>query len=582
MKKPVFFKLYLSYLLLVLVVAGLILTFMLRSFNAHSIETTTRNLHTLGLALRHQIRPLIEQERPDELDSLISAVGRDIRARITIINSQGKVLADSDNTAASMESHRHRPEVLAALTGSVGSSIRYSTTLDKDMLYVALPLETTGGIPAAIRLSIPLEDIQVLLGAMRTDSLGLASIIILFSLLIAFFFSHAVSTPIRLLSKASRRLAEGDFWARVRLRTNDEIQGLAESFNDMAERIESSFAELSAGKEDLEGIISSMTEALLALDSHGKVRLVNRSAGDLIGTERVIGRYYWEVIRSPQLSSLVEKASQQPATGSIDLDEKTFLCSVTPIRAGKAKVLLLHDITEMKRLEKIKRDLVVNVSHELRTPLTAIKGFTETLMEESTDSSLEYLTIIKNNTDRLIKIITDLMELSELELKEVVPEVEDVPVRALLESVIALFEPALKKKNLIARIEGPHQDVVIKGDPFRLEQLFLNLIDNAVKYTEEGGVTVSFGSSQNIAVIRVTDTGIGIPREHLGRIFERFYVADKSRSRRLGGTGLGLSIVKHIVTLHKGAINVTSRPYGGSTFTITLPLAAGSPENTPA
>ncbi|HPA85793.1 MAG TPA: ATP-binding protein, partial [Deltaproteobacteria bacterium] len=568
-----------SYLLLVLVVAGLILIFMLRSFNAHSIEASTRNLHRVGLALGHQIRPLMENERPEELDTLITAVGKDIQARITIIDSQGKVLADSGNTASSMENHRHRPEVLAALTGSAGSSIRYSTTLDKDMLYVSLPLESTGRMPAALRLSIPLENIHVLLSAMRKDSLMLASAIILFSLLIALLFSHAVSSPIRLLSRASRRLAEGDFKSRVRLKTNDEIQELAESFNDMTERLEISFAELSSNKEELEGIVSSMSEALLALDDRGRVRLANRSAGDLFGTEKVIGRYSWELIRAPELNGLIERASQQPAAESIDLEDKTYLCSVTPIRSGKAKVILLHDITEMRRLEKIKKDLVVNVSHELRTPLTAIKGFTETLMEESTDSHLEYLKVIKNHTDRLINIITDLLELSKLEAGEFRLDAEDVPLRALIESVLALFGPALTSKNLTAGIEGPQQDVIIKGDPFLLEQLFTNLIDNAVKYTEKGGITISLGSSQNIAVVKVTDTGIGIPREHLGRIFERFYVVDKSRSRRLGGTGLGLSIVKHIVTLHKGAISVTSRPYGGTAFTITLPLAALSSKN---
>ncbi len=577
MKRPVFFKLSMSYLLLVLVVAGLMLMFMLRSFHAHSIETSTRDLHRIGLALSHQIRPLMENGQPEELNALISAVSRDVQARITVIHGLGKVLADSDNTAASMENHRRRPEVLAALTGSMGQSIRYSTTLGRDMLYVALPLETTGGITAVLRLSIPLEDIQILLGAMRTDLLVLASIIILFSLLIALLFSHAVSSPIRRLSRASRRLAEGDFKERVWLRTGDEIQELAESFNNMAERLEGSFAELASSKEELEGIVSSMAEALLALDEKGRVRLANSSAERLFGTGKVLGRYYWEIVRSPQLNNLIERASRQQATDTVDIDDKVYLCSVTPVSSGKARVVLMHDITEMKRLEKIKRDLVVNVSHELRTPLTAIKGFTETLLEKRSDGSAEYLEIIKNHTDRLINIINDLMELSGLESGEVRLDAEDVSLRGLIEETLALFGPALKAKNLAAKIEGPQQDVIIRGDAYRLEQLLTNLIDNAVKYTEQGGITVSFGSSQNIAVVKVADTGIGIPREHLGRIFERFYAVDKSRSRKLGGTGLGLSIVKHVVTLHKGTISVTSRPYGGTTFTITLPLAAGSP-----
>ena len=328
MKRPVFFKLSMSYLLLVLVVAGLMLMFMLRSFHAHSIETSTRDLHRIGLALSHQIRPLMENGQPEELNALISAVSRDVQARITVIHGLGKVLADSDNTAASMENHRRRPEVLAALTGSMGQSIRYSTTLGRDMLYVALPLETTGGITAVLRLSIPLEDIQILLGAMRTDLLVLASIIILFSLLIALLFSHAVSRPIRRLSRASRRLAEGDFKERVWLRTGDYIQELAESFNNMAERLEGSFAELASSKEEMEGIVCPC-EALLALDEKGGSDWPTAVRRDYSAQAKFSG-YYWEIVRSPQLNNLIEqpRGSRQP----IPLTSMTrSICAASPL-----------------------------------------------------------------------------------------------------------------------------------------------------------------------------------------------------------------------------------------------------------
>jgi len=426
---------------------------------------------------------------------------------------------------------------------------------------------------------MPLEDIEILLRSMRTGALELAAVIVALSLLIAFFFSHAVSSAIRELGRASKRIAGGDFGTRVNLRTGDEIQELSESFNDMAERIERSFTEISESREELEGILSSMSEGLLVLDSQGKIQLANRSAREIVGADGMISRCSWEVIRSSRLNELLEQAPQQPVSGEIELGEKVYLCSLTPVRSGKTRVMLLHDITGMKRLEKIKKDLVVNVSHELRTPLTAIKGFTETLMEECSGDHQEYLRIIKRHTDRLMNIITDLLDLSELEVEETRLHVEDVCIGELIENVLDLFGPVLARKNLTAVIEGTQAGVVIKADPFRLEQLFTNLVDNAVKYTENGGITVSLGSSQNIAVIKIADTGVGIPREHLGRIFERFYTADKSRSRRLGGTGLGLSIVKHIVTLHRGTIHVTSRPFQGTTFTITLPLTDLSPDN---
>ena len=579
MRRPVFLKLFISYLLLILVVAGLILALVFHSLSSHSVETSTRSLQNLGLALRHQVGPLIADNLPGELHSLVSGIGEETHTRITVIDGRGRVLADSENTAQTMENHGNRPEVLTALGGSMGRSVRYSTTLDKDMLYVALPLEPDGETQPVLRMSMPLEDIDILLRSMRAGALEIAAIIAALSLLIAFFFSHAVSRPIRELGRASRRIAEGDFGTRVVLRTGDEIQELSESFNDMAERIERSFTEISQSREELEGILSSMSEGLLVLDLQGKIQLANQSAREIAGAEGIVGRCPWEVIRSQRLNELLEQAPQQPVSGEIELGEKIYLCSLTPVRSGKTRVMLLHDITGMKRLEKIKRDLAVNVSHELRTPLTAIKGFTETLMEECAESHQEYLWIIKRHTDRLMNIVTDLLDLSELEAEETRLHVEDVHLGELIENVLSIFEPVLAGKNLTSVIEGTRAGVVIKADPFRLEQLFTNLVDNAVKYTEKGGITISLGSSQNIAVVKVADTGVGIPREHLGRIFERFYTADKSRSRRLGGTGLGLSIVKHIVTLHRGTIHVASRPFEGTTFTITLPLTALSSGN---
>ncbi len=579
MRRPVFLKLFVSYLLLILVVAGLILALVFNSLNSHSIETSTRSLQKLGLALRHQVRALIAGGLTGELDSLVRGIGEETHTRITVIDGRGSVLADSGNIPQTMENHGNRPEVLTALTGSMGRSVRFSTTLGKDMLYVALPLEPGGAAQPVLRMSMPLEDIDILMRSMRAGALELAAITVALSLLIAFFFSHAVSSPIRELNRASRRIAGGDFGTRVTLRTGDEIQELAESFNDMAERTERSFTEISESREELEGILSSMSEGLLVLDSQGRIQLANQSAREIAGAKDIAGRCSWEVIRSQRLNELVERAPQQPVSGEIELGEKIYLCSITPVPSGKTRVMLLHDITGMKRLEKIKRDLAVNVSHELRTPLTAIKGFTETLMEECRGDHREYLRIIERHTDRLMNIVTDLLDLSELEEEETRLHVEDVHLGELLGNVLTLFEPIIARKNLTAVTEGTQAGVVIKADPFRLEQLFTNLVDNAVKYTENGGVTVSLGSSQNIAVVKVADTGVGIPREHLGRIFERFYTADKSRSRRLGGTGLGLSIVKHIVTLHRGTIHVASRPSQGTTFTVTLPINAHSPDN---
>ncbi|HQG31539.1 MAG TPA: ATP-binding protein [Deltaproteobacteria bacterium] len=574
MKKPIIFKLFISYLLLILVLSGIILAFVFHAFSTHALDTATGYLQRLGSALEYTAKPLLEQRDISSLNSFIRKVGSDTSVRITVIDRQGVVMADSEHASASMENHRSRPEVASAMNGEPGRSTRYSTTLHHDMLYIALPMRYGNQESAVMRLSMPIENLDPLLARVKKHTLELASIIIVSSLLVALLFSHIISTPIRKLGRASKRLALGEFKTRVPLHGDDEIQELSRSFNEMAENLEKSFAEVSSSKEELESIISSMKEGLIVIDSEGRILLMNKSAQALIDSGKAAGRHYWELIRSPKLNSLVDEAAKAPLTGEISLDDKSYLCSITPIRTGREKIVILHDVTEMRRLEDIKKDLVVNVSHELRTPLTAIKGFTETMLEERSDHDREYLEIIKRHTDRLMNIINDLIDLSELEAGETAISCEDINARNLIEGVLAMFSQKIKAKNLKAGIEEADGDILIRGDPFRLEQLIINLVDNAVKYTEQGGITIRLEKTRGDVIIRISDTGIGIPKEHLGRIFERFYVVDKSRSRKLGGTGLGLAIVKHIVTLHKGTISVSSKPYGGTTFTVAFPQPA--------
>ncbi|HOO47773.1 MAG TPA: ATP-binding protein, partial [Deltaproteobacteria bacterium] len=433
-----------------------------------------------------------------------------------------------------------------------------------------------GKTGAVIRTSIPFENIDILLATLRQDIMKMSFIIIAASLFIAFFISHRISSPIRELNRASRQVAGGDLDVRVTLKSNDEMRELAANFNDMTEHLQTSFTELNSRKEELESIITSITEALLVIDTRGKILMFNESAKRIAGSEKILGRYFWEVIRSVKLNAIVEQADKRPVSDDFEMEESFYLCSVTPIRSGRAKVVLLHDITEMKRIEEIKKDLVVNVSHELRTPLTAIKGFTETLMDEAGDETREYVEIIQRHTDRLIHIVNDILDLSELEERGMKLNLEKVNLQDLIEKVLVLFSQRIEEKGLEIRSEWPSKTIVIDADPFRLEQLFSNLIDNALKYTDHGFIILDLKDSPDEIIIRVSDTGAGIPREHLQRIFERFYVVDKSRSRILGGTGLGLSIVKHIVSLHKGTITAQSKLNIGTTFTITLPKDVSS------
>lgn len=395
------------------------------------------------------------------------------------------------------------------------------------------------------------------------------------SLLLSLIFSRIFTKPIKELNTAIRNLSSGNFKSKVFLRNRDELKELADSYNYMTDQMEVSFEELSRQKEELNSIISSIQEGLLVLDSKGKILLSNKSFTNSFQAYNVEGKFYWEVVRGPYLGELIDKVTDNKGNASSELllRDRTFLCNAIFLNSKKEIVITFHDITDIRKLEKIKKDFVANLSHELRTPLTAIKGYIETLEEETVeDNRIHYLDIIKRNTERLINIVQDLLLLSELEEKEANLQLEEVNLKNIVEDVMRIFEQKLRDKNLDLKFDVDDRLPLIKADIFKLEQMFINIIDNAIKYTEKGWVSISLKQKDDNVIIEIQDTGIGIPETHLSRIFERFYVVDKSRSKKLGGTGLGLSIVKHIVLLHNGKIDVESTYGSGTKFTITLPI----------
>jgi two-component system phosphate regulon sensor histidine kinase PhoR len=572
MKRTIFFKIFLGCFLIIFTLTALVLLFSFRAIKSHYIETLRTDLIHLGATMDPMVAPEVSGGNYQQLDAWAKTFGEQIQTRITIIDRDGIVLADSEEDPALMENHRARPEIAEALEGVVGSSVRYSTTVKEEMLYVALPLNAGGKNIGVLRVSLFLKDTNRLLNTLRVEMVEIAGIILACSLIATGFFARSLSKPVRLLRKASGKVASGDFSARVVLKNRDELKDLADSFNEMTEKMAASFDELSHQKEELDSIISSLQEGLVLMTKQGRITLCNESFLRMVGHQEVVGRPYWGIIRKKEFAEWIGKLTEdRPAfSDELELDGKTYLCSAAFLKTRESIVVIFHDITRMRDLEKIKREFVVNVSHELRTPLTAIKGFAETL-EEVDERNKSYLDVIMRHTDRLINIVGDLLLLSELEEKEVVLELEDVDLKALVQNILRMFEQRLKEKDLYVRIEAKGTGTRIKADPYRLEQLFINLIDNAVKYTEKGGITISFQQKKDRMIIEIRDTGIGIPEKHLSRIFERFYVTDTSRSRKFGGTGLGLSIVKHIVLLHNGDISVHSVPNEGTTFTVSLP-----------
>jgi len=573
MKRSFFSKIFIGYLLIILALSSLILVLSLKTIREFYRDTLTDHLKALGYTLNPEVADLLDTGRANQLDGFIKNLGTKIHTRVTIIDKDGTILADSDENPKSMENHSHRPEVVEALQGKTGKSIRFSSTANRDMLFVAVPIEKDGKTTGVIRTSLFLKDIDNLLTKLNYHVAWVSLVIVLIALLGAFLISNSVVRPIRHLTLAAKKVASGDFSVRVFLKTKNELRVLADSFNRMNEEMEKMFLELGQQKEDLKSIIDSLQEGLLVLDKQGKVIRSNESFRKIIGNQAVEGKFYWEIMRNPRLSELLKKAGTEKTNfvEELKLGDRIFMCSVTLLKGGEEIVSIFHDITEIKDIEKIKKDFVINVSHELRTPLTAIKGYAETLRKEvDTAPGKKYLETVERNTDRLINIVNDLLQLSNLEEKAVL-ELENIDLGGFLENTIRIFDQRLKDKQLSLVIDVKENLPSIKADRFKLEQMLLNLLDNAVKYTDRGEITVSMDVHGKRMHIQVRDTGIGIPKDDIPRIFERFYVVDKSRSRKSGGTGLGLSIVKHIVLLHHGTIDIESALSKGTTVTVTLP-----------
>jgi two-component system phosphate regulon sensor histidine kinase PhoR len=533
-------------------------------------------LEKLGMTLEPRIIPFLEAQRYEELDSLVKELGKKIDVRITIVDSEGLVLADSEKDPQKMENHRDRPEIREAFRGETGKSMRYSITMKENMLYVALPMEKDGKIVGVLRESLFLKQIHNLLNKLKTRVFFISLFIVIFSVLGALFISRTLCLPIKKLSKASETLASGNFDVRVFLKNKDELRELADNFNYMAEKIKETFTDLNLQKEELRSVISSIQEGLMVIEKSSRITRVNESIKKIIHAEEIEGKLYWEILtlKSVKLSDLIKKAMEMKMSikEEVEIDGKIYLCGITYVVAKDEIIVILYDITELKKYEEMKRDFVANVSHELRTPLTAIYGYLETLEEDAKDIQKDYVQIIKKHTQRLTNIVQDLLILSELEQKRKI-EFEYVKLKKIVENVLTIYERKAIEKGLKLKLKIEDSIDKIKGDSFQLEQLLINLIDNAIKYTEKDGIEILASKEKDFVKLEVRDTGIGIPEKDLPRIFERFYVVDKSRSRKLGGTGLGLSIVKHIVMLHNGKIDVKSTQGKGTIFTIWLPIS---------
>jgi two-component system phosphate regulon sensor histidine kinase PhoR len=581
MRRSIFLKLFGSTFLVLVFMAALFLLASLGGIQRTYEDGLAADLEKIGRALEFQVVLYLDESDArtgNSLGAFFQDFGRGHKIRLTFILPDGTVVADSEEDPRVMDNHRFRPEVMSALAGTTGRSVRFSRTVRSEMLYVGLPVFRDGRIRGCLRVSAHVRDIQMMLAGFRRTVAWTTLIVTLLALLVAFLVTRSFTRTIRRMSAFSEEIAEGNFGAKVYVPGRDELGRLAASLNRMSEKARNLFAQAASRQEELQGILTSMQEGLVVIDKMEKIVLANPAFQRITSADPSTGRYVWEVVRSAGFQEFVHdvRRSGGGRSESIFIGGRTYLCRGVNFGTDQRLLVTFHDITEAEELARQKKELVVNVSHELRTPLTAIKGYAEMLEAEGDKACRDYAGIIHRNTDRLIQIVEDLLLLAEVEEIPQGSLHEKVDLRTILDQTMRMFRPKAEAKGLTLRLEAESGLPPVPGDAFKLEQMAINLLDNAVKYTDKGRITIRLTASGGEVTLAVEDTGIGIPGEDLSRIFERFYVVDKSRSRQLGGTGLGLSIVKHIVQLHRGTVRVDSEWGRGSTFTVTLPTRPGS------
>lgn len=579
------------------VVAGFLAA---RSLEEQELAQSGQALAVSTNLIAFDLRPLLTSRSlpaTSQLQTIVRELSRRALARVTLVDSTGRVLADSavsDRDLTTIENHRTRPEIEQAIATGSGTDLRASHTTGDRTLYRAVRLEPgTTSSPLYLRLGLPMTALEQELAKLKRNLTIAFGSAFLIAVGLSIWLARSLTKPLSDMATAARQLAAGDHSVRIQTRSRDEVGLLADTLNHMTDELRSKIEELSEDRAQLLAMLTSMVEGVMVLDYKGRILQVNPALERMFGVTRAEtrSRQFAEVFGHPELNALVSTvlATRTGQEDEIILTPSGRCLDVEASVAGGEQdneacaVLVFHDITELRRLENIRKDFVANVSHELRTPLTSIKGYVEALLDGGKDdpgTSVRFLDIILKQSDRLNLILEDLLQLSKIESGQVQFKQEPLHLGSVVERTIAMIKPlADKKQHQLSSQIAPNLPL-ITGDEERLVQVLANLLDNAIKYTPEGGqITVAARRMplaqadvrRNSVELTVTDTGIGIPEQDRPRVFERFYRVDKARSRELGGTGLGLAIVRHIVEGHGGQIWVEGNVPTGSRFVVRLP-----------
>ncbi|MSR65217.1 MAG: HAMP domain-containing histidine kinase [Verrucomicrobiae bacterium] len=592
MKLPLHWKWFLG-LVASLAVLLLVIYLWLGNTLPPYLESVIRDdLQRNAILVRQTIAPKLAATPVETagINTVTHALAQNTGLRITIMTADGTVIGESDKPVEAVdqiENHLQRSEVQEAIRRGVGSAKRHSATVDLDLLYVAIPVKQQDGLLGFVRVALPL--LQVAQANRHVSQVvGIAAMGVgVLAIPFLFLLSRRALRPIQQMSEFTDRIERGQFPKPLQIEAAGEIGHLASALNAMAAQLEARLRELAAEKAELTAIMASMTEGVLVVDANGKIRLVNEALRRQFEvTDEAIGRTVLEAFRNVALQEFIAQANEQGTMTTREVvflnpEEQTFDVAAACLRASDSRsagtVVVFHDITRIKKLENIRKEFVANVSHELRTPLSIIKGYIETLLDDEPpdpETSKQFLQTIQKHSRRLEALIDDLLTISSLESQQAKLTLAPVSLHSTAEAAAEELSKQARTKSITIVVEIPKTFPVVRADAQRLHQVFSNLIDNAIKYTQAGGrVTVSANQKEGEVEVCITDNGPGIAPEHLPRIFERFYRADKARSRELGGTGLGLSIVKHIVQAHGGRVWAESELDKGSRFLLTLVAA---------
>jgi two-component system phosphate regulon sensor histidine kinase PhoR len=560
-----------------------------RSLREFFLEQTASDLKARARLFESRILRYLDPLEEKTVDRLCKDIGEGTFTRFTIILASGKVVGDSNEDPSLMDTHLDRPEFIQALNNPFGMSVRYSQTLEQNMIYVGVPVTKNNRILAVVRVSIPVTSFDALIRNIRNEIALGGLIIAVFAAILSLAISRRIARPIEQIKKTAESIAQGNFQARSQVDQSDEIGSLSDAINTMAAQLRDRIDTVIRQRNEIEAMLSSMMEGVIAVDEEERIISMNQAAAAMFSCDaaKVQGRSIQEVVRNTVLHDFVRTAltSQEPVERDIVLYadvERIINAHGTVLQAGgkhrAGALIVLNDVTRLWRLENIRRDFVANVSHEIRTPITAIKGFVETLRDGSVKDPKEsrrFLGIVEKHVDRLEAIIEDLLSLSRIERGA---EGEHINlqvgrIRDVLMTAIQVCEIKAAPKKITLELSCS-EELKAAINTALLEQAVLNLIDNAIKFSNEGStVLIKAVQMDGQISISVRDQGCGIEKEHLPRLFERFYRVDKARSRQMGGTGLGLAIVKHIAQAHGGRVSVESTLGKGSIFSIHIPSA---------